>query len=79
MIPTPTEEIRAIRRELATALGNNVHRIAEETRRQQRESGRQFISLPRRHPVSHSTTSTELHPRGTGEVSEIGETSRVAG
>ncbi len=79
MIPTPTEEIRAIRRELATEFGNDVHRIAEETRRQQRESGRLFISLPRRHPVPRSTTNTALHPSGTGEVSENGETSRAAG
>ena len=46
MIPTPTDEIVAARRELAARLGNDIHRIAEETRRRQRESGRTYISLP---------------------------------
>jgi hypothetical protein len=50
MLPTPTDEIRAIRRELAAALDNDIHRIAEETRRRQRESGRIYISLPARSP-----------------------------
>jgi hypothetical protein len=50
MIPTPTDEIRAVRRELAAHLGNDIHRIAEETRRRQRESGRIYISLPARSP-----------------------------
>jgi hypothetical protein len=50
MIPTPTDEIRAARRELAARLDNDVHRIADETRRRQRESGRTYISLPARSP-----------------------------
>ena len=32
MEPDPTEEILAIRRELAAQFGNDIHRIAEETR-----------------------------------------------
>ena len=60
MIPTPTEEIRTIRRELAAQLDNDIHRIAEETRRRQRESGRTYISLPKRHPQTRNTTDQAL-------------------
>jgi hypothetical protein len=60
MIPTPTDEIRAARRELAARLGNDVHRIAEETRRRQRESGRTYISLPARPPQPARTSSKPL-------------------
>ena len=79
MIPTPTEEIRAIRRELATEFGNDVHRIAEETRRRQRESGRAFLSLPPRHPLPRNATIAALHPSGGDAVSGIGVSSRAAG
>jgi hypothetical protein len=64
MIPTPTEEIRAIRRELAARFDNDVHRIAEETRRRQRESGRTYISLPKRPPQPRSTTNQALDASG---------------
>ena len=50
MVPTPTDEIRAIRRELATRSGNDLHRIAEETRRRQLESGHAYLLLPPRTP-----------------------------
>ena len=50
MISDPTDEIRAIRQKLAAACGNDLHRIAEETRRRQRESGREFVTLPGRSP-----------------------------
>jgi hypothetical protein len=60
-MPTPTEEIRAIRRELAARFGNDIHRIAEETRRRQRESGRKYISLPKRPPQPQSATNKASH------------------
>ena len=37
---TPTDEIRAIRRELAERCGNDIHRIAAELRQHELESGR---------------------------------------
>ena len=44
MIPmSPTDEIRAIRRELAARFDNDLHRIFEDIQRQQRESGRVYI------------------------------------
>ncbi len=59
-IPTPTDEIRAIRQRLSAELGHNVHRIAVETRRRQRESGRTYISLPKREPLRLNTTSVAV-------------------
>jgi hypothetical protein len=60
MLPTPTDEIRAVRRELAAGLDNDIHRIAEETRRRQRESGRTYISLPARSPQSGRLSNKPL-------------------
>ena len=57
LIPTPTDEIRSIRQRLSAELGHDVQRIAAETRRRQRESGRTYISLPRREPQLLNMTS----------------------
>ena len=59
MIPDPTDEIRAIRRTLAARCGNDLHRIVEETRRRQRESGRDFVTLSTPAPALPTTT---IHP-----------------
>ncbi|MFW6114521.1 MAG: hypothetical protein ACOC7K_02155 [bacterium] len=45
MVSTPTEEIRMIRGELAAPFDNDIHRIIEEARWQQRASGQTYISL----------------------------------
>ncbi len=58
MIPDPTDEIREIKRKLSAEFGFDVHRIAEETRRRQRESGRTYISLPPRRP-GHTAVDNE--------------------
>ena len=50
MVPTPTDEVRAIRCELAARSGDDIHRIAEETRRRQLASGNTYLSLPARPP-----------------------------
>ncbi len=60
MIPTPTDDIRAARRALATRLGNDIHRIAEEARRNQRDSGRTSVSLPARPPQPGATPNQAL-------------------
>ena len=65
-MPTPTDEIRRIRRELAERFDNDVHRIGEETRRRQQESGRRFITLPRRLPRNHAAANQSLHSTETG-------------
>lgn len=65
-MPTPTEEIRRIRRELAARFDNDIHRIGAETRRRQQESGRRFITLPRRLPRNQTAANQSMHPTGMG-------------
>ncbi len=57
MIPDPTDEIRAIKHELAAECGNDIHRIVEEARRRQRESGRASVTVPQCHPAAENTTN----------------------
>ena len=47
---SPTDEIRAIRHELAARFDNDLTKIAADLMRQQRESGRKYIRLPKREP-----------------------------
>jgi hypothetical protein len=53
--PDPTEEIRQIKRQLAAQFDNDLHRIAEETRRRQGESGRKVVTRPPRVPETTNT------------------------
>ena len=62
--PDPTEEIRQIKRQLAAQFDNDLHRIAEETRRRQRESGRKVVTRPPRVPEATNTTNHRLQPSG---------------
>jgi hypothetical protein len=50
MPKSPTEEIRAVRQQLAARFGNDMARIVDDLRRQQRQSGRTYICLPKRLP-----------------------------
>jgi hypothetical protein len=50
MIPDPTDEIKAARHRLGAELDFDLHRIIEDTRKRQRESGRPYIRLPKRDP-----------------------------
>ncbi len=56
MIPDPNDEILAIKRRLAAQFDNDLHRIAEETRRRQRQSGRKVVSLPPRRCAPNEAT-----------------------
>ena len=62
--PDPTEEIRQIKRQLAAQFDNDLHRIAEETRRRQRESGRKVVTRPPRVPEATNATNHRLQPSG---------------
>jgi hypothetical protein len=55
--PDPTDEIRAIKRKLAAECDFDIHRIAEQARRHQRESGRKSVTLPPRPVPAESTTN----------------------
>lgn len=48
MTTSPTDEIRAIRHELAARFDNDLDRIVADLRRRQEESGREYITLPKR-------------------------------
>ena len=76
---TPTEDIRAARHRLAAQFDNDLDRIVADLRAQQRESGREYITLPPRRPTSTDTTNKTMHP--SGEVGRVddGESSVAAG
>lgn len=63
---TPTEDIRAARQKLAALFDNDLDRIVADLRRQQRESGRKYITLPPRRLACTGTTNQSMHPTGMG-------------
>lgn len=60
MIPDPTDEIREIKRKLSEKFGNDVHRIAEDARRRQSESGRQSVMVPSAIGTALNSTSKAM-------------------
>jgi len=76
---TPTEDIRAARHRLAAQFDNDLDRIVADLRAQQRESGREYITLPPRRPSRTDTTKKTMH--ASGEVGRVddGESSVAAG
>lgn len=65
MMPmSPTEEIRAIRHKLAARFDNDLDRIVEDLSRQQRESGREYITLPKRPPRDPRATDQRIQLTG---------------
>ena len=68
MIPDPNDEILAIKRRLAAQFDNDLHRIAEETRRRQRQSGRQVVSLPPRRCTPTDMTTKAMQRSGNKRV-----------
>ena len=72
-MPNPiTEEIRRIRRELAARFDNDLDRIVDDLQRQQRESGREYIRLPKRGPRSDQSANNAMHTSGGAMVSDSG-------
>ena len=45
-----TDDIRAVRRSLAEKFNNDLDLIVADLQRQQRESGRKYLTLPKRVP-----------------------------
>lgn len=64
MTISPTEEIRNIRHQLAEQFNNDLDRIVADLRRRQHESGREYITLPRRPPRRHRATSNGVNRGG---------------
>ena len=61
---SPTDEIRAIRHDLASRFDNDLSRIVEDLCSQQRTSGRVYIQLSKRSPRIDRSTSHTLRPNG---------------
>jgi len=64
MIPDPNDEILAIKRRLAAKFDNDLHKIAEDTRRRQAEDGRKVVSFPPRRCEPEITTNQALNASG---------------
>lgn len=62
--PDPTDEIRAIKRKLAAECDYDIHRIAEQARHHQRESGRKSVALTPRSLTAESATNPSLQRSG---------------
>lgn len=63
MIPDPTDEIKAVRHRLGAELGFDLHRIVEDVRRRQAESGLQYIRLSKKEPWT-AASLVEIARRG---------------
>jgi len=68
MIPDPNDEILSIKRRLAAQFDNDLHLIAEEIRRRQRQSGRKVVSLAPRRCTPTDTTNTAMRRSGNKRV-----------
>ena len=61
MIPDPTDEIRAIKRKLSEKFDNDIHRIAEDARRRQTQSGRRIVPVPSAPSAASCATNQGMH------------------
>lgn len=61
---TPTEDIRAARHRLAGHFNNDLDRIVEDLRRQQRDAACEYITLEPRRPTAPGTTNKSLQRSG---------------
>lgn len=74
-----TEEIREIRHQLAAKFDNDIDRIGEDLRRRQAESGRKYITLPKRPPRLPTATSHAPSTSGPTMSSTSGQSLPAAG
>ena len=65
----PTEEIRAIKRKLSDACGNDIHRIAEEARHNYRASRTATVSKAPSTLSAQDTMNKPMNPSGESSVS----------
>lgn len=80
MVHNPiTQEIRRIRHELAARFDNDLDRIVDDLQRQQRESGRAYIRLPKREPRPDRPTNPAPLPSGDTIVSSSTPSTPAAG
>ena len=55
-----TEEIRALRHDLAAQCGNDVSRILADVRMREASDGRSYLTLPRRLPQTQLSERTDV-------------------
>ncbi len=65
---SPTEDIRAARHALAAKFDNDLDRIVADLRRQQQESGGQYLRLPKRAPSADPMTNKAMQRSGNKRV-----------
>jgi hypothetical protein len=58
-----TEEIRALRHDLAAQFGNDVSRILADVREREASDGRTYVTLPRRLPRTQLAEQTDAPER----------------
>lgn len=78
MTADPIEVIWEIKRELSASCENDLHQIAEQTRRHQRESGRKVVSLPPRVLLPPNSTNQMMHGSGGATLSGNGDSTPAA-
>jgi len=66
MIPDPNDEILAIKRRLAAEFDNDIHRIAEDVRKRQGQSGHEVVALPPRR-CAPAPTNNAVNRRGESD------------
>lgn len=64
MIPDPNDEVLATKRRLAAKFDNDLHRIFEDLRSRQADSGHEFITLPPRRCNATTTTNNAVNRSG---------------
>ena len=57
-----TDEIRAVRHSLAEKFNNDLGLIVADLQRQQRESGRKYLTLPKREPQTVEIAEQSVGP-----------------
>ncbi|MEX0717727.1 MAG: hypothetical protein WD066_14130 [Planctomycetaceae bacterium] len=67
MPTSPTEDIRAIRHQLAARFDNDLDAIVVDLRRQERESNRRYVALPKRPPQRLRAAEVGSREDVTGE------------
>lgn len=55
-----TDEIRAIRRELAAQFGNDVSKILADVREREAADGHAYVTLPKRHTAAAMVNLVDL-------------------
>jgi hypothetical protein len=73
------EQVRAAREHLAQEAGFDIHKIAQNARLRDEESGASLITRSRRLPVGQQSRNNAMHPSSGSAVSGTENSSTAAG